>query len=126
MEKVTKTKSAVCEIFYVDEKKVKAAQKAMKPDEVFVKVAQTFKALADLTRAKIIFALYKEELCVCDLAAILNISQSAISHQLRILRNLDLVKYRKNGRVVYYSLDDEHIENLFEECLRHVEEKWCL
>ncbi len=118
-----KKKSAVCEIFYINEKNVKAVQKEMKPDGVFVKVAQTFKALADLTRSKIIFALYKKELCVCDLAAILNISQSAVSHQLRILRNLNLVKYRKEGKIVYYSLDDKHIGNLFEECLRHVGEK---
>jgi DNA-binding transcriptional ArsR family regulator len=123
MKKRTKNKDIVCEIFYVNERNVKAVQKMMKPDEVFVKLAQTFKVIGDLTRSKIIFALYNRELCVCDLATILNISQSAVSHQLRILRNLDLVKYRKEGRIVYYSLNDEHIENLFEEGLRHVEKK---
>ena len=123
MKKRVKNRDANCQTFYINEEKVKAVQRMMEANEVFVRVAQTFKALSDFTRAKIIFALYKEELCVCELAAILNMSQSAVSHQLRVLRNLNLVRYRKDGRVVYYSLNDEHIENLFEECLRHVREK---
>ena len=123
MSKRTKNKGDACDIFYGNGRKVKAIQKAIEADEVFVKVAQTFKALGDRTRAKIIFALYNQELCVYDLSTVLNISQSAVSHQLRVLRNLDLVKFRKEGNIVYYSLNDEHIENLFEECLRHVKEK---
>ncbi len=123
MKKINDDKEAVCEIFCINKQKVETVQKLMKPEKVFIKLAQIFKAIGDLTRSKIIFALYNEELCVCDLAAILNISQSAVSHQLRILRNLDLVKYRKDGRVVHYSLNDAHIEHLFDEGLRHAEEK---
>lgn len=86
------------------------------------RVAETFKVLGDPTRTKIIFALFTAELCVCDLASLLNTTSSAVSHQLRILRNMRLVKYRKEGKMVFYSLDDDHINNLFHECLRHVEE----
>jgi len=118
-----KNKNSVCEIFYVSKQKVNSVKKALKPNEVFVNLAQTFKVLGDPTRTKIIFALAKEELCVCDIATLLGISQSATSHQLRVLRNKNLVKYRKDGRIAYYSLDDGHIKNLFDEGLRHVEEE---
>lgn len=123
MRKRQKNKNSICEVFYVNEKKVNAVKKIMKPNDVIIKLAQTFKVLGDPTRTRIIFALSKEELCVCDIATLLNMSQSAISHQLRVLRNMDLVKYRKEGKIVYYSLNDEHIENLFREGLEHVEEK---
>ena len=123
MTKKIKNKNSICEIIYVNEKKVNAVRKMMKPDEIIVDLAQTFKVLGDPTRTKIIFALSKEELCVCDIATLLGISQSATSHQLRVLRNMNLVRYRKNGRIAYYSLDDDHIKNLFDEGLRHVEEE---
>ncbi|HDZ84338.1 MAG TPA: transcriptional regulator, partial [Nitrospirae bacterium] len=74
------------------------------------------------SRLKIIYALSKEELCVCDIASILGGSISAISHQLRILRNLRLVKFRKESKRVYYSLDDKHIKRLFDQGLKHVRE----
>jgi len=86
------------------------------------RLAETFKVLGDTTRSKIIFALSLEELCVCDIANLLGATKSAVSHQLRILRNMKLVKYRKDGKLAFYSLDDEHIRNLFDEGLRHVEE----
>lgn len=123
MAEKPKNKDFLYEVFYVNEKKVKAVKRIMKPNEVIIKLAQTFKVLGDPTRTKIIFALAKEELCVCDIATLLGISQSATSHQLRVLRNMNLVKYRKEGRIAYYSLDDDHIKNLFDEGLRHVEEK---
>lgn len=123
MAKKPKNKNSVCEVFYVNEKKVSAVRKMMKPKEIIRNLAHTFKVLGDPTRAKIIFALSKEELCVCDVATLLGISQSATSHQLRVLRNMNLVKYHKDGRIAYYSLDDDHIKNLFDEGLRHVEEK---
>lgn len=123
MSEKPKNKDFLYEVFYVNEKKVKAVKRIMKPNEVIIKLAQTFKVLGDPTRTKIIFALAKEELCVCDIATLLGISQSATSHQLMVLRNMNLVKYRKEGRIAYYSLDDDHIKNLFDEGLRHVEEK---
>lgn len=89
-------------------------------EETYQRLAETFKTLGDPTRIKIIHALSQTELCVCDLAELLEMTQSAISHQLRVLRNNRLVKYRKEGRTVYYSLDDEHIVLLFNQGLVHV------
>jgi len=116
-------KDGVCEVVCVNKEKVNAVKKIMKSDETILGLAQTFKVLGDPTRTKIIFALSREELCVCDIATLLEISQSATSHQLRVLRNMNLVRFRKEGRIAYYSLDDGHIRNLFDEGLRHVEEK---
>ncbi len=114
--------SDVCEIKYSNEKQVKAVQREMIRDEVAFDLAEAFKVLSDPTRIKIIFALSKAELCVCDLSALLGMHDSAVSHHLRLLRTLKLVKYRKAGRIAYYSLDDEHIEKLFEQGLEHVQE----
>ncbi|MCL5037373.1 MAG: metalloregulator ArsR/SmtB family transcription factor [Chloroflexi bacterium] len=122
MKRKLKDKISICEVFYVNKEKINAVKKVMKPNETIISLAQTFKVLGDPTRTKIIFALSKEELCVCDIAALIGISQSATSHQLRVLRNMKLVKYRKEGKIAYYSLDDNHIRNLFDEGLRHVEE----
>ncbi|NOX98041.1 MAG: helix-turn-helix transcriptional regulator [Nitrospirae bacterium] len=112
----------ICQVICFNEKKVKALRKSMLPSSLLNDLADTFKAMADNTRIRIISALSKEELCVCDLANLLNLSISAVSHQLRILRNMKLVKFRREGKRVYYSLDDRHIENLFIEGLKHVRE----
>lgn len=111
-----------CEIQFVDEKKVENVRKAMKPAPAVAALAETFKILGDPTRIKIAFALAAEELCVCDIANLLSASQSAVSHSLRVLRQMKLVKFRKEGKIVYYSLDDEHITNLLELGFSHVEE----
>jgi DNA-binding transcriptional ArsR family regulator len=108
----------------VEKEKVRSVQDKMKTERFFHHLAETFRAMSDPTRTKIIFALCQEnELCVHDLAIITGTTNSAISHQLRTLRNMQLVIYKKVGRVTYYSLDDIHINNLFEEGLRHVEER---
>ncbi|WP_425803218.1 ArsR/SmtB family transcription factor [Desulfitobacterium sp. Sab5] len=86
-------------------------------------LADLFKTLGDSTRIRIMDALSKAEFCVCDLAALLDISQSAISHQLRVLRNSNLVKYRREGKMVYYSLDDDHVVRLYSQGLEHINEK---
>ncbi|HOE56875.1 MAG TPA: metalloregulator ArsR/SmtB family transcription factor, partial [Bacillota bacterium] len=83
---------------------------------------ELFKVFGDTTRIKILCALFESEMCVCDIAALLNMNQSAISHQLRVLKQARLVKYRKEGKVVYYSLDDEHVKQVFEVGLMHVNE----
>jgi len=83
-------------------------------------MAATFKVLGDPTRIRILDALSREELCVCDLALLLGTSSSAISHQLRVLRDARLVKYRKEGKMAFYSLDDNHVLTLFEQGLEHV------
>jgi DNA-binding transcriptional ArsR family regulator len=94
----------------------------MHSDDIINELSETFKVLGDSTRIKIILALSAEELCVCDIANLLNMSDSAISHQLRILRNLRLVKYRKEGKMAFYSLDDKHINELLKHGLEHVSE----
>jgi len=111
------------EIACLEKEKVSSVMEKMKTDRVFYALAETFKAMSDPTRTKIIFALCLEkELCVGDIAAIVGSSNSAISHHLKTLRNMKLVKYTKAGKVAFYSLDDLHINHLFEEGLRHVEE----
>ncbi|UCH81790.1 MAG: winged helix-turn-helix transcriptional regulator [Nitrospiraceae bacterium] len=112
----------MCEVRSVDRTKVKSVLKEMLTDDEARNIADTFSVLADPTRSKIIYALSKAELCVCDIAGILNISVSAVSHQLRLLRNMRLVKYRKEAKMVYYSLDDKHISRLFNEGLKHIRE----
>ncbi len=89
---------------------------------VVVALADTFKLLGDPTRVRLLDALARRELCVCDLAALVGLSESAVSHQLRLLRSLRLVRARRTGRRVFYALDDQHIVSLFEQGLRHVEE----
>lgn len=86
-------------------------------------LSEFFKVFGDNTRIKIIHALSMEEMCVCDISALLNISRSAISHQLKGLRQSKLVKPRKEGKVVYYSLDDDHIKQIFNQGLQHINEK---
>jgi len=122
MKRTKKDNSAICEVLCINKRKVASARRAMKPDVTLFKLAATFKVLGDPTRTKIISALLQEELCVCDLASLIGISQSAISHQLRVLRNMNLVKYRKDGRIAYYSLDDDHISSILTAGLKHAEE----
>ncbi|MCS7197902.1 MAG: metalloregulator ArsR/SmtB family transcription factor [Candidatus Bipolaricaulota bacterium] len=114
----------VCDVHYVNDKSVKAVQRAMVSDAVAEALAETFKVLSDPTRVKILCALSKAELCVCDLSALLGMHESAVSHHLRLLKTLKLVKYRREGRMAYYSLDDEHIERLFRQGLEHVQESY--
>lgn len=112
------------ELQFVEKDKVLSVKTNMKPEKLFHYLAETFKAMSDPTRIKLIYALCQEnELCVHDLAAIIGTTNSAISHQLKTLRNMKLVRYRKAGKLIFYSLDDLHINNLFAEGLRHVEEK---
>lgn len=113
----------VCETHCVHMEKVeKAKDNVLSTDEV-LGLSEIFKALGDGTRIKILHALLQQELCVCDIAEVVDISQSLVSHQLRILRNLRLVRFRKEGKNVYYSLDDEHIINLFSQGLAHIRHK---
>jgi len=115
-------KEDICEITIIDKKNVNVIKKKMIKHSTADRLSETFKALGDPTRIKIIYALSNKSLCVCDLAAVLDMSQSAVSHQLRILRNLKLVRFEKKGKSVYYSLDDDHILSMFNKCLEHVNE----
>lgn len=112
----------VCEIHYVDHDRITRAQKRMHETATIAALAETFKVLSEPTRVRILQALSEEELCVCDIAAVVEMTSSAISHQLRILRTAGLIKSRKAGKLVYYTLDDAHVRNLFEEGIRHVME----
>ncbi len=94
----------------------------MKQKKIFLLLAETFQALGDSSRIQIVWTLSQGELCVGDIAQLLKMSQPSVSHHLRTLRNLKLVKVRKDGRTSYYSLDDEHIERLLHEGIKHVED----
>lgn len=108
----------------IDIAKVKKIKKLMPSDDLLFDIAEVFKVFGDTTRMKIISALLETELCVGDIAEIINSTQSAISHQLRVLKQAKLVKYRKEGKTVYYSLDDEHIKDLYEIAKKHIEEEY--
>lgn len=111
-----------CEVNSVDIEKVEKIKKKLPTEETIFDVAELFKVFGDSTRMKIICALLEDELCVCDIASITNSTSSAISHQLRVLKQAKLVKYRKEGKSVFYSLDDNHVKEIFEKGREHVNE----
>ena len=106
----------------VDFEKVEKIKKDLPSDEIIFDMAEIFKVFGDSTRMKIISALLEDELCVGDIAIITNSTPSAISHQLRVLKQSKLVKFRKEGKIVYYSLADEHVSEIYEKGREHVEE----
>jgi DNA-binding transcriptional ArsR family regulator len=113
--------TGLCEVRHPHPQKVQAARLHLVGDNTSQQLAEIFKVLGDNTRIKLLSLLYAEqELCVCDIAEVLGMTQSAISHQLRVLRSARLVKFRKEGREVFYSLDDDHVVKLLEQGLDHV------
>ncbi len=112
----------VCDLVEIDLARVRKIRAALTAPAVVQSLADTFSALGDPTRVRMLDALSHGELCVCDLAAVLGLSQSGVSHQLRLLRGMRLVRPRRDGRVVFYSLDDQHIMSIFRQTLQHVEE----
>ena len=116
------SKRYVCEIQYVNKKAVREAKSRMLENKLLLGVTDTFKILGDSTRIKILHALSKKELCVCDIAALIGMTHSAVSHQLRLLRTSNLVKFRKEGKIVYYSLADEHITSMIKLGIEHAKE----
>jgi DNA-binding transcriptional ArsR family regulator len=112
----------VCEVFIADPAKVDRVRAGLIRSRQVMALAETFRALSDPTRVRILDALSQDELCVCDLATLLGLTESAVSHQLRLLRNLRLVRARRDGRMMIYALDDQHIVTLFRQGLRHVNE----
>lgn len=110
-----------CEVIHAD---IVDAVKIKMPDEnELYDLSDFFKILGDSTRAKIIWALDESEMCVCDLAVLLSMTKSAISHQLSSLKQANLVKNRREGKVIFYSLADDHIKDIFEKGLEHIREK---
>lgn len=112
-----------CKSHTVHEKVVNAVKKKMPSDELLYELADFFKVFGDSTRIKILSALISSEMCVCDLSVLLNMNQSAVSHQLRVLKQTRLVKYRRDGKVIYYSLKDEHIDTIFQQGFTHLHER---
>ena len=97
-------------------------QALLPPDEVLYDLAELFKIFGDSTRVKILYALLESELCVCDLARLMEVTQSAVSHQLRVLKTSKLVKFRREGKTVYYSLADEHVTRILSQGMEHIQE----
>ena len=112
----------LCQLRCIHEERVEAARKTVLCEEETVKLTQLFKAMGDLTRLRILMALEKGDMCVCDLAAFLKITESAVSHQLRLLRQLHLVANRRQGPILYYRLDDNHVSQLVSLALDHIRE----
>jgi DNA-binding transcriptional ArsR family regulator len=110
-----------CDEFYPHDCAIARAQQALPGEQQVQRLADVFKALGEPTRVRIILALTVGELCVCDLAEVLGMSQSAVSHQLRVLRNLSLVRNRREGKEVFYSLDDDHVVELLHQAADHVQ-----
>ena len=112
-----------CEFIHVHEKTVKKVMDVMPEGEELAGLAEFFKIFGDSTRIRILYALSQSELCVCDIASLLNMGQSAISHQLRILKQMRLVKFRRDGKSVLYSLADDHIQTILAQGMEHIGEK---
>jgi Predicted transcriptional regulators len=109
-----------CEVIHADV--VDKVREHIPAEDLLYDLSDFFKVLGDSTRIKILWALDESELCVCDLAALLNMTKSAISHQLSSLKQANLVKYRKEGKVVFYSLADDHVKQIFEKGMEHIME----
>jgi DNA-binding transcriptional ArsR family regulator len=111
-----------CDCRIIHEEKVNEARQRALDDLVTENLCQTFRALGDMSRLKVLWALEYQEMCVCDLAALLGITESAVSHQLRLLRTLRLVKNRREGTILYYRLADDHVSQLVRIALEHIQE----
>ena len=116
-----KKETLVCECTVIHQEVIDKIK--LPEEELLYDLGDFFKILGDSTRIKILSALFQSEMCVCDIAALLGMKQSAISHQLRVLKQGRLVKHRKEGKVVYYSLDDDHIKHIVDQGLTHISEK---
>jgi DNA-binding transcriptional ArsR family regulator len=120
---VENNKIESCNCTIIHEDIINKVKDCIPEDETLYDLADLFKVLGDSTRIKVLCALFQAEMCVCDIAALLGMTQSAISHQLRVLKQARLVKYKREGKVVYYSLDDEHVKSIFDQGLVHISEK---
>ena len=119
---IDKLNDEKCEVTLIHEDNVKKAINELPDDELIADLSDMFKIFGDQTRVKILMALESGELCVCDIAAVMNMSQSAISHQLRVLKQSNIVKTRREGKVVYYSISDDHVKEIFDIAMVHVQE----
>ena len=111
-----------CDYIHVHEDIVAQVKENMPDDEILYDLAELFKIFGDSTRIKILYVLFESEMCVCDIAQLLGMTQSAISHQLRALKQSKLVKYRREGKTVFYSLADGHVRTILDQGMEHVAE----
>ncbi len=111
-----------CEYMHVHEEIVEKVQSEMPEEELLYDLAELYKVFGDTTRIKILYVLFEQEMCVCDIAQILNMTMSAISHQLRVLKQAGLVKYRREGKAVFYALADDHVRTIIGMGMEHIEE----
>lgn len=111
-----------CEYMHAHEEIVNRVKDKMPKEESLYDLAELFKTFGDSTRIKILYVLFESEMCVCDISKLLNMTQSAISHQLKILKQNRLVKYRKEGKTVFYSLDDTYVRDIIEKGIEHISE----
>lgn len=112
----------VCEFMHVHDELVHKVEQVMPGEQELLDLAEFFKVFGDSTRIKILYALSQSEMCVCDIATLLQMGQSAISHQLRVLKQMRLVKFRREGKTVFYSLSDDHIQTILAQGMEHVGE----
>ena len=111
-----------CGCLHVHQDAVNEVLGGMPSDETLYDLAELFKAFGDSTRIKILYALFEAELCVCDISRLLGLTQSAVSHQLRVLKGSRLVKFRREGKAVFYSLDDDHVRKIIGQGMEHIRE----
>ena len=111
-----------CDYMHVHENIVNQVKEAMPDEEILYDLAELFKIFGDSTRIKILYVLFESEMCVCDIAQLLGMTQSAISHQLRALKQSKLVKYRREGKTVFYSLADSHVRTILDQGIEHISE----
>lgn len=111
-----------CDYIHLHTDTINQVQDEMPEEEMLYDLAELFKVFGDSTRIKILYVLFQSEMCVCDIAQLLHMSQSAISHQLRVLKQAQLVKYRREGKTVFYSLADSHITTILNQGLEHIKE----
>ena len=110
----------VCEFMHVHEEIVEKVEKVMPDEQQLLDLSEFFKVFGDSTRIKILYVLSQSEMCVCDIASLLQMGQSAISHQLRVLKQMQLVKFRRDGKTVFYSLSDNHIQTILAQGMEHI------
>ena len=113
----------VCDYLHVHEDAVAEALAMLPPEERLYDLAEVFRVFGDTTRIRILYVLFARELCVCDIAKLLGMTQSAVSHQLRILKDAKLVRFRREGKTVFYKLDDDHVRSVLELGMEHVLER---
>lgn len=115
-------KAECCDFLHANDDVVKRVNEMMPPEEDLYDLAELYKVFGDSTRIKILYALFEAEMCVCDISNLLNMTVSAISHQLRVLKQSRLVKFRREGKTVFYSLADEHVRTIIGQGMEHIEE----